>query len=221
MKDDKEQELGELFLINFVEALIENFPLNEIQKEIPEKIEITSPTIRMIEPMLKPIQPAQLQFGIKETQAGQGRNPSFIRPQTEAQFPVATRQLKPLIKLAPFTPQTQRIIPPQQSPSLIKLSPFLLDSSITSIECSGPEKNLIVHQLGVIKTIPLMLTQKEIEDIMQEFSRRTKIPLIPGVFKTAIDNFIVSAVISEFVGTRFYIEKVPQMNSPMPQQRIF
>ena len=221
MKDDKEQELGELFLINFVEALIENFPLSEIQKEIPEKIEITAPAIRMIEPMLKTIQPAQLQFGIKETQAGQGRNPSFILPQTEAQFPVATRQLKQLIKLAPFTPQTLRILPPQQSSSLIKLFPLLQDPSIASIECSGSEKNIIIHQLGVIKTIPLILTQKEIGDIMQEFSRRAKIPLVGGVFKAAIDNFIVSAVISEFVGTRFYIEKISQMNSPMPQQRIF
>lgn len=221
MKDDKEQELRELFLINFVEALIENFPKDKLQEEIPEKIEIVQPTIRTIGPIPKQIQPAQLKFGIKETLTGPGRNPSFIQPQTEAQFPITTRQLKPLIKLAPFTPQTLRILPPQQSPSLIKLFPLLRDPSVTSIECSGPEKNLIVHQLGIIKTIPLILTQKEIDDIMQEFSRRTKIPLIWGVFKAAIDNFTVSAVISEFVGTRFYIEKIPQMNSPMPQQRIF
>lgn len=227
MKEDKEPELRELFLTNFIEAIIESFPEGETQEKVVEKVEIAAPSVRAIPPVHlteiipKQIGLQQLKFGVEETQTKQGMAPSLIPPQTTEQFPIAGRQPKLPIKLATFIPQNQRLLPPIQGMSLTRISSLLRDPTITNIECSGPEKNIVIRQLGKTKVIPLILTEKEINDIMQEFSVRTKIPLIGGVFKAAIDNFVVSAVISEFVGTRFYIEKIPQINAPFPQQRIF
>lgn len=84
------------------------------------------------------------------------------------------------------------------------------DRSVSSIECPGPEKEIIVNKFGRIKPIGLSLSAQEINKIIKEFSEKTKIPLIKGIFKAALGNIIITAVISEYVGTRFIIQKSQQ-----------
>ena len=85
-----------------------------------------------------------------------------------------------------------------------------------SIECQGPGKNLIINKGGMMQASHISLTEAEIDEIMNDFSSKTRIPLIKGVFKAALGNIIISAVISEFVGTRFHVEK---MKRPMSYMR--
>jgi hypothetical protein len=42
---------------------------------------------------------------------------------------------------------------------------------------------------------------------MSSISEQTKIPLIPGIFKAVLNNLIITAVLSDYVGTRFIIQK--------------
>lgn len=91
-----------------------------------------------------------------------------------------------------------------------KIRPLLYDASIYSIECTGPDKPIIVNRSGNMETTALMLTQNDITQIIEEVSAKTKIPLIGGVFKAAFGAFIITAVVSDFVGTRFLIQRKPQ-----------
>ncbi len=98
--------------------------------------------------------------------------------------------------------------------ALAKLEPLLEDATIQTIECPGPGKSVLVYKSGVIQATSLVLTNDEINKIMQEISEKTKIPIISGIFKAAYDNLIATAVMSEFIGTRFMIQKkVPEPQS--------
>ncbi|MBX4212506.1 hypothetical protein KW787_03580 [Candidatus Pacearchaeota archaeon] len=90
---------------------------------------------------------------------------------------------------------------------LTKLSTLISDPAVAMIECAGPDKQIIVTKGGVLQTTMTKLNNEEINEIMKEVSEKTKIPIIPGIFKAALDNIIVTAVVSEFVGTRFVIQK--------------
>ncbi len=103
--------------------------------------------------------------------------------------------------------QTQTQNQPQSNLVLGRLNQLIFDPSVDSIECPGPWKNLLVSKSGAIQATSLSLSPEESKKIMEEFSRITKIPISSGVFKGAIGKLIITAVISEFVGTRFIIQK--------------
>ncbi|MBI5803803.1 hypothetical protein HY450_01000 [Candidatus Pacearchaeota archaeon] len=114
-----------------------------------------------------------------------------------------------------MTPQV--MMPPQiplSSPqgkeniNIGKITQILLDPSVFSVECPGPNKNLLVNRSGVIQTSKLMMTNEQIKSLMEEFSEKTRIPLIEsGLFKALFQDLLFTAVVSEFVGTRFIIQK--------------
>lgn len=100
--------------------------------------------------------------------------------------------------------------PQQQRPldmDLGKITMFLNDPTVISVECPGPEKNIHINRAGRIQTAPIALTTEEIETIMHEISDRTRIPLTQGLFRAVMQEYLITAVISEFVGTRFIIQK--------------
>lgn len=88
-----------------------------------------------------------------------------------------------------------------------KLSAFLSDPSVTGVECPGPDKNVLVNKSGIVQAVPTTMKADEIEIVLKEFSEKTKIPLLPGVFKALYNNLLITAVISDIVGNRFIIEK--------------
>ncbi|MDO8563566.1 MAG: hypothetical protein Q7R87_01000 [Nanoarchaeota archaeon] len=92
-------------------------------------------------------------------------------------------------------------------PSLNKIVPFLKDKIVQSIECKGPGRPLLVLKGGIIQVTNTILTKEEIDLIMEQISNETRIPLMSGLFKALLGNVIITAAISEFVGTRFIIEK--------------
>ena len=120
--------------------------------------------------------------------------------------------------------QSQRT--PARGPMQRQTTPIMVGAdfskigSVSSIECPGPGKQLILNKMGIVSPTGVSLTAEEINDIMKEISRRTRIPINQGLFKTAFDNLILTAVVSEFVGTRFLIERMPMMPPPgYPQRR--
>jgi len=102
---------------------------------------------------------------------------------------------------------TESISSQQLIPGLVKVNPILQDPSVSSVECPGPDKQLLINRRGVIETSAINLTKEEIQTILDEISYRTRIPLMQGAFKAAFDQYVLSAILSEFVGNRFVISR--------------
>ena len=198
MVEENKYEMRELFLNSFIGTIIRgrNNPVKEdvIPTEKSEFLQIQQ-------------KPSQDNLMTKE-----GFMPSIMDSQNTE---VPEKQLEPIEE----TTQYQQQIPIQNAPPPMyeqiplshfdKLNSLINNPSISSIECPGPGRNLIITQQGFIKTIPLTLTQDEINEVMMDISEKTRIPMIEGGFRATLDELIISAVISEFVGTRFYIQKKP------------
>jgi hypothetical protein len=105
---------------------------------------------------------------------------------------------------APLAPTAT---PHLKVPGFEKISPFLQDPSISTIECPGPQKQIIINRLGRTQPVNITLTEQEIASVLNDFSARTRIPLIPGVFKAVFGNLLITAIISKYAGTRFVIQK--------------
>lgn len=98
--------------------------------------------------------------------------------------------------------------PPPKNFNLGKLEPVLNDSFVSSIECQGAGKFLLVRKSNRVSVAKISLTEQEINEIINNFSKQAKIPLISGILKAAVGNLIISAVVSEAVGSRFIINKI-------------
>ncbi len=98
-------------------------------------------------------------------------------------------------------------VPSNQKIDLRKLNPLIYDPKVQVIECPGPNRNVLVR-IGNTKVTKITLTKDEIDSIINKFSKESKIPVMPGVFKAAVGNLIITAVISEHVGSRFIINKM-------------
>lgn len=113
-------------------------------------------------------------------------------------------------KTIPLTPVSTSPITQSQAtniPAFSKIEQLIRDVYVQSIECPGKDKFVIVKTYNGMKTTSIKLTEEEINAIMKEFSEKSRIPLIKGVFKAFLGNLLITAVISEFVGTKFIIQK--------------
>ncbi|MBM3234579.1 hypothetical protein FJZ19_05815 [Candidatus Pacearchaeota archaeon] len=123
------------------------------------------------------------------------------------------RRFPPRIQLPvqPPNPILQQITPsPQPIPigfSLGKIDPLIHDNRITTIECPGPGKFILTKTAGNVNITHISLGEEEIKTIIHEFSRQAKIPIITGLFKAVVGNLVITAVLSDFVGSRFIINK--------------
>lgn len=88
-----------------------------------------------------------------------------------------------------------------------KLNHLLQDPSVREIICDGPDKNISVNS-GGRKNTNIILTKKEIENVIQKFSQVSKIPMQEGVFRVAVGKLIFYSIISKVVGSKFIIRKM-------------
>jgi hypothetical protein len=147
------------------------------------------------------------------------KRPPLQRPNLQFQRPSVAPQMNVPVPSAPQIVKSQPQLPKPRAktyPSIVeqitvfglpKIDEFLEDPSVQSIECPGPEKPIIVSRGGMIETTRSTLKSEEIDRIMREISDKTRIPLTTGVFRAAVQGYLITAVISEFVGTRFVIQK--------------
>ncbi|MCX6749046.1 MAG: hypothetical protein NT076_05580 [Candidatus Pacearchaeota archaeon] len=113
----------------------------------------------------------------------------------------------------PLQPPIQNPVQPTANPlpqgfNLAKLEFLLHDPRVTIIECPGPGKLVLARASGRTALTKISLNPDEIQSIIQQFSQEARIPIISGLFKAAVGNLILTAVISELVGSRFIITKV-------------
>lgn len=89
-----------------------------------------------------------------------------------------------------------------------RINRILEDYQVESIECPGPGKFLIVKKQKQVIPTKMTLNKDEIEKIIQTFSEKSRIPLVGGVFKASVEGFIITALQSELIGSRFIITKI-------------
>jgi len=131
-------------------------------------------------------------------------------------LPVARpRTPAPVQRVAPAMPPPQRMTPPrapQGAPVKLsqdygKITPLLNDPSVSTIECQGAGKPLMIIRAGQKQGTKIVLNANDIKEVLQKVSDAVHIPLLEGVFRAAVDNFSINAVISEMIGSRFVIKK--------------
>jgi hypothetical protein len=143
-------------------------------------------------------------------------------------------KLRPVPRLNPINTQQNTKIPVKkmgnQSDELMpsitqqkteigysKIDSILADPKVQTVECPGPNKQILIYKGGMIQTANFSLSSEEIKTVMKDISEKTRIPVMSGVFKAAFGELIVTAVISEFVGTRFILQKKQPSASSNPQ----
>jgi hypothetical protein len=121
----------------------------------------------------------------------------------------------------PPTVQHIRPTPTNIQIDLGKLNPLIQDHNVRTIECNGPDENLLVKGGMGSKPTSIILNREEIDQVFQRFSEASKIPLHEGVFKIVVGRLILSAIISNVVGSKFIIKKMAsQMAPPNPMMRM-
>lgn len=138
----------------------------------------------------------------------------LIRPKTRPN--IIVRRYAPLrIPEFPLPPTVQdvRPYPTNVQIDLGKLNPFIQDPAVRVIECEGPDINIVVSGNMGTRAGNLVLTKEDIEDILSRFSQASRIPLTEGIVKIVLGQLVLSAIVSEIIGSKFIIRK---MAPPMP-----
>lgn len=139
--------------------------------------------------------------------------PALARPQISRRQlikPRAVQQVPPLEIEAPVTVSEEELAGEKMPAGfdLGKLNKLIRDPRVTELECSGPGKYILVRTMNKVTVTKNTLSQTEIQTIIEKFSQASKIPVIGGLFKAAVGNLIITAVISDIVGQRFIITKI-------------
>jgi len=166
-----------------------------VKSKIPELIE-ELPEKSLEKPLVKPL-----------TKEFAPIHPSSVLRVPETRLPPQFAYLKPIptkeIKL-----------------DLGKLNPLLADPAVNIIEVNGAGQQTIVKGKMGTKPTNIILTQEEINRVIQVFSEKSKIPVGEGVTKIALGKYILSAIISREAGSRFIIKKIPLVpQSPIMPRR--
>lgn len=130
------------------------------------------------------------------------------------------------VKAQPLIQKVVKVLalPVQVAPPAIsimeRLRIFITDSTVSMINCSGPGKRIAITRFGISQPTAIVLNREEIKNFLKELSDKTRIPLLPGIFKVVYQNLIVTAVVSDYIGSKFIIEKKPATLPPLPRQPI-
>lgn len=189
----------ELFLQLFAKELILNTGLPElpIQEEAQEKIQKRKIKEENKKEVIKKKIEPKPEITKRETKKITVKNPSL-------KFKLRKRFTLPLKEKPTFIPSK-----PIQNPEfeLGKLGVLLSDREITVIECPGPDEFLLVKKAGKVNLTKIKLSQEDIDQTLDDFSAKARIPLMEGVFKAIVGDLSINAVIINSAGKRFMIYK--------------
>lgn len=214
MRETFSDNFKRLFLIKFTEELIlhsEKIELRNLQEIISikekkkfarkQKLVAVPREIVSFEKKI-PVRQKRKFIMLKET-----AKPSLFIP--ESKLPEHLEYLKPM-------PTAGVEI------DLWKLNPLIKDRVVRVIEVNPDEKVVVTGSMGT-KPTNIILNKEDIDRIINEFSKISKIPIEEGVYRVVVGNLILSAVISEVIGSKFIIRKmvIPQKpNMSIPQRAI-
>ncbi len=195
----EKKEIGEIFLNCFVQELI------LFSKLAPEIEEEKIPIIKIT------TKPARNMLSVFTTSAQKGhfKIPQIIQSNQREKFsPSRKTEQEPI---SHSQPNDSKI------PAMEKLNFLIRDPAVTEIECAGSDKPILVKKADVVQRTKAILSIEEIYELIAEFSQKTKIPVIEGTFKAALDNLILTAILSETLGPRFILQKKNPFQEGIPK----
>ncbi|MBU1129530.1 MAG: hypothetical protein KJ949_02795 [Nanoarchaeota archaeon] len=225
MLNKTNQEFRKSFLLQFTAELIRNsnsselFKLKHIlEQEQREKELKESVRKEIIKQTLLPT----IQKEIKEQKLKE-----FVSP-IQKQNPIVIPKKRPFSRRRQILripnirlPQNLSYLQPTATNTEIdlgKLNPLIKDPLVREIHCSGPDQNIVVQGNMGTKPTSIVLNNSEIDLVIKRFSQASKIPDSPGIYKVIVGKLILSAIISEVVGSRFIINKIRYDPKFMPMK---
>ena len=190
---------------------------SELVPKISKSVVDASMGQRIIPPRVKKINPVEnTMIGnppklVAPVQNVVVRKTPAILPKRQVAFP--PRPVSHHINIPPQMTESWQKSPNQmpssilESPELIKLKQLIRDPAVFSIECLGANKPLRIIRLGQKQSTNISLNKEEISRILKKFSSDSRIPLFDGVFKVAVENLLLNAIVSEMIGSKFIIKK--------------
>ncbi|MFH0808165.1 MAG: hypothetical protein V1888_00940 [archaeon] len=88
-----------------------------------------------------------------------------------------------------------------------KIIPLLNDPSVSSIECLGADKPIMVIRIGQLQRTRISLNELEIRKLLEGIADLAHVPFLEGVFRVVVNGLNVNAVVSGMIGSRFVIKK--------------
>ena len=205
------KEFRKLFLLKFTKQLIDAYAPEDIaklerilKKEDKEGTTIQGESRELIKGIIHEKE-KELSF------LGKKREISERRPDLKKSLN-SLRRTRPVLRI-PETrlPQTFQYLKPTATNTEIdlgRLNAFVQNPLVKVIECVGSDENVIVHGSMGTKPTSIVLKKEEIDEIIKKFAEAGKIPQDEGVFKAVVGKLILSAIISETVGSKFIIRKI-------------
>ena len=236
LKESKNRKLNNtskdfriLFLLSFTKELIKDYKISEMSKlENIIKNKILPPPkkrdeFKMLEKEYEDMIPSILYREPATIQKQVSKPAPLIVPSMNYNPPTITYK-KPAKKMyeriqdIPLPPTVQNIkpTPTEIQIDLGKLNALAVNPEVLVIECNGPDEPLVIKSAKGSRIINTSLKKEEISSIIQRFSDATRIPVSEGVFKVAAGRFIISAIVSDILGSKFIIKKMTPQNQPMP-----
>ncbi len=136
----------------------------------------------------------------------------MLKPKYEENSLFKERNISGFIKSGLRVNLTQETLPevkPIPTPAKVdlgKINQLLNDPTVLSIECKGPDTNLIIKRPKEIRTTEYSLNLAEINEVIKSFSEKSKIPAVKGTFRVAVGKLVISATVSE--NPKFIITKM-------------
>lgn len=96
-----------------------------------------------------------------------------------------------------------------------KLDVLIKDSNVNLIECPGANEKVVVEGTMGRKPTEIILNQTEINNILNEFSSKSKIPISEGISRIALGNLILTLIKTENQ-IHFMIKKMNNLNMDQP-----
>ena len=224
MLQETSERFRKFFLLEFTKQLIQNNSPGELFK-LEKMIEDRKNQKR------EPIEKETLKQVVKEKERKIVKKElaledlKFAKTNFERNLK-ALKRTRPILRIPePRLPQTMSYLKPfpvkATEIDLGKLNPLIQDPMIKTIECKGPEENIIVRGALGTKPTKIVLNKEEIDEVIKKFSEATKIPAQDGVFKAVTGKLILSAIISEIVGSKFIIKKMSYHPGFSPERQQF
>lgn len=195
-----------LFILQFTEELIRHSASGEVlelknilkEKSDEEKKEIKQEKKR-IKQIISQKPPTLLKKEVPQKR--------IIKP-----LPRPIRKRLPILRIpAPKLPAHLEYLRPTPTKNieidLDKLNPLIKDPAVKTIEVN-PDEAVIVNGTMGRKPANIILNKEEIKKIIEKFSEAAKIPVNEGIFRVVVGRLILSAIISEVVGSKFIISKM-------------
>lgn len=228
LKDEKKQE-GER-LRREIEA--EKLRIKYL-KDRPSEKQAEQQIQRIQQPAAQQIQTQRLISQAPVQQMPKQHMQASIMPRSSGVFPQILNlpANQPIVRLGQqnvFSSQNQENVQqniPGFQINFGKIQSFINDPFVTSIECPGEGKNIIIKKREEVMTVDIKLTKEEIDSIIKEFSEKARIPLIEGLLRARVGILQISAIVSTLAESRFIITKISELPEEeqviIPVQRPF